>query len=184
MNKLTTTLRFKWRESGLTTLLRVALFSMLCFMGFALAVTSVKAHEGASGIIKQRMDAMKSMGDYAKTVGDMFKGKATFDLSVIRTASQAFIRHGQTIPAQFPDTPESRKGSMSEALPAIWDDWQQFTALAEQFTRDSRQLDSVIAKLQISDALDNASTRNVRAAFFKAVKNCSDCHELFRLERE
>lgn len=59
--------------------MRIALLSTLCFMGITLAATSAKAHEGAGGIIKQRMDAMKSIGHYAKTVGDMFKGKATFD---------------------------------------------------------------------------------------------------------
>ena len=67
MNNLMTTIRLRRPECGLSTLIRIALCSMLCFIGIALAVTSVKAHEGASGIIKQRMEAMKSMGDYAKT---------------------------------------------------------------------------------------------------------------------
>ncbi len=184
MNNLTSTFRLRWPECGLSTLIRIALCSMLCFIGVVLAVTSVKAHEGASGIIKQRMEAMKSMGDYAKLVGDMFKGKASFDLDTIRMASESFIRHGQTIPMQFPDTPESREGPMTEASPAIWDDWQQFTALAEQFIRDSRQLEAVAAMLQTSETLDDTSTRNVRSAFFKAVKSCSNCHENFRLEHE
>jgi len=184
MKKHTTIIRLKWPEYRLSELIRTTLCSMLCFISIALALTSVKAHEGASGIIKQRMETMKSMGDYAKTVGDMFKGKATFDLDTIRIASEEFIRHGQTIPMQFPDTPESREGSMTEALPAIWDDWQRFTSLAEKFTTDSRQLKALITTLQTSDMVDNAQTRNVRSAFFKAVKSCSDCHERFRLERE
>lgn len=184
MGKHTTTIRFRWHGSQLNTLMRISLRSMLCFMSIALIVTSVKAHEGASGIVKQRMDAMKSMGDYAKSVGDMFKGKTTIDLGTIRDASEEFVRHGQMIPAQFPDTQESREGSKTEALPAIWDDWHQFTALAEKFTHDSRQLDAVAAELQSSDTLDNASTRKLRSAFFKAVKSCSGCHEQFRLERD
>lgn len=180
----TTNIRFGWPGSRANAPMRIALFSMLCFVGIALIVMSVKAHEGASGVIKQRMDAMKSMGDYAKTVGDMFKGKTTLDISTISAASEDFVLHGQLIPTQFPDTPESREGLMTEALPNIWDDWQQFTALAEQFTRDSRQLGVVAAKLQSSGTLDSGSTRNLRSVFFKTVKSCSDCHEHFRLERE
>jgi len=184
MNSQTTTIRFRGARRRLNTPMQIALFSMLCFIGFTLIVTSVKAHEGASGIIKQRMDAMKSMADYAKTVGDMFKGKTTLDISMISAASADFVRHGQVIPTQFPDTPESREGLITEALPIIWDDWQQFTALAERFTRDSRQLGVIAAKLQSSGTLDSTSTRTLRSVFFKSVKSCSDCHEHFRLERE
>lgn len=164
--------------------MRFVCFLTLYFLSCAVTIMSVNAHEGASGIIKERMDSMKSLGDHAKIVGDMFKGKTGFDLTKVRLASDSFIRYGQTIPAQFPDTHESRRGPMTEALPAIWDDWQRFTELAEKFTQDSRQLDALLAELQTSDVLGNSSIRSVRSAFYKAVKSCSDCHKRFRLDNE
>ena len=37
------------------------------------------SHSGASGVVKERMDAMTDMGDKSKLVADMFKGKTEFD---------------------------------------------------------------------------------------------------------
>lgn len=152
-------------------------------IGFVTGIPEVTAHEGADGIIKLRMESMKSMGEYSKAVADMLKGKSDFDSKVFQDASDAFIRHGQDIPTQFPDTPESREDQISEASPDIWNDWQKFASFAEQFSEDSRRLESLVARLEPTDTLDSATTREVRAAFFKTVKSCSGCHKRFRVER-
>lgn len=66
------------------------------------------SHEGTSGIVKQRMMGMKEMGDHAKSVGDMFKGKQPVDVSAIRIAANSFVAHGLEIPELLPDTQDSR----------------------------------------------------------------------------
>ena len=43
------------------------------------ATGAVLAHSGATGVVKQRMDAMVDMGDKSKIVANMFKGKTEFD---------------------------------------------------------------------------------------------------------
>ena len=37
------------------------------------------SHSGATGVVKERMDAMTDRGDKSKLVADMFKGKTEFD---------------------------------------------------------------------------------------------------------
>jgi len=79
----------------------------------------------------------------------------------------------------FPDTQESRQGSETEALPAIWTHWEDFTALASKFTKDSKALASVA-----SDSSKDDPVRAVKAAFFRASKSCSRCHERFQLDQD
>jgi len=54
----------------------------LLLSAFALGGQAL-AHSGAMGIVKERMDSMATLGDYAKAVGDMLKGKTAFEVSVV-----------------------------------------------------------------------------------------------------
>ena len=141
------------------------------------------AHSGAMGIVKERMDGMSILGDHAKSVGNMLKGKTPFQIVAVQDAAQAFVTHGKQIPTLFPDTKDSREGSETEALPAIWDNWEDFTALARQFTEDSQKLVTLSDGLSIGTQSAEDQSRAVRAAFFRASKSCSGCHERFRLDQ-
>jgi cytochrome c556 len=141
------------------------------------------AHSGAMGIVKERMDGMSILGDHAKSVGNMLKGKTPFQIVAVQGAAQAFVMHGKQIPAYFPDTKESREGSETEALPAIWDNWEDFTALARQFAEDSQKLVTLSDGLSIGTQSAEDQSRAVRAAFFRTSKSCSGCHERFRLDQ-
>lgn len=158
--------------------------SAMLGLGVMLVVSQAIAHTGASGIVKERMDAMSVLGEHAKTVGDMLKGKTTFDGEAVEMAASAFIEHGEKIPAHFPDTEASRNGSKTEALPEIWTEWDDFVTLATRFTEDSRALAAIATKLNASEQSNEEKSRVVRSAFFRAVKNCSGCHERFRLEQD
>ncbi len=142
------------------------------------------AHTGAIGIVKERMDSMSTLGDHAKRVGDMLKGKASFDLDAIDAAAQAFVTHGDKIPTLFPNTEDSRENTVTEALPAIWNNWDDFVALAEKFANDSRALLTLSNELKDSTQGVEDQSRAVRSVFFKAAKNCSACHERFRLDKD
>lgn len=153
-------------------------------MGVLFVVSQAIAHSGASGIVKERMDAMSLLGDHARSVGDMLKGKTPYDNKAVEMAATAFITHGEQIPAHFPDTPMSRSGSKTEALPAIWTEWEDFVALAERFTEDSRTLESVAAQISAGGLSEAEQNRAVRTAFFRASRSCSGCHERFRLDQD
>lgn len=154
------------------------LFSVLVIAGQAMA------HTGAMGIVKERMDQMSLLGDHAKAVGDMLKGKTSFDILAADAAAQAFVTHGDKIPSLFPDTEDSRESTATEALPAVWKNWDEFVALANKFTDDSKALLTVTSGLSNGTQSTDEQSRAVRAVFFKAAKNCSACHERFRLDQD
>ncbi len=91
---------------------------------------SAWAHGGATGIVKERMDGMSTMGKAVKSLAPMMQGKTPLGPAQIRAAAQAIGQHsGETLIKLFP------KGSgahPSKAKPAIWQDPQDFNALAKR----------------------------------------------------
>lgn len=51
----------------------------LTLLACALSATLALAHEGATGVVKERQDLMDSQKDAMKVIGDMAKGKTPFD---------------------------------------------------------------------------------------------------------
>lgn len=98
--------------------------------GFAalLATTVAFAHGGATGVVKERMDAMDAMGEAVKTLAAMMRGETKYNAETVRETAAVIDNHaGEAMTALFP---EGSDGEPSEAKPAIWTDWQEFQALA------------------------------------------------------
>lgn len=88
------------------------------------------AHGGATGIVKERMDAMVDMGKAVKAVTPMMRGETTYDAEVIRQAAATFSRHaGEAMTQLFP---EGSGGAPSEAKETVWTQWEEFSELAER----------------------------------------------------
>ena len=132
----------------------------------------VHGHSGATGIVKERMDIMSDLGDMSKRVADMFKGKSEFDKQILADAADAFSQHGTRMAELFPDTKESRTGSKTEALPSIWEDWDEFSKEVTTFIDLSEELENTIAQTD--------EIKELRKAFFTTTKSCSSCHKRFR----
>lgn len=134
------------------------------------------AHEGATGIVAERMEAMKSLGDAMKGLAAMHRGTAPYDPAAVREAAEAIGRHGgEHMTALFPP------GSLhhpSEALPEIWEDWERFGALAE----DLRVSAAALAEAAGREAATSAGPQSTRAAFARLGRACSACHTDFRKE--
>jgi hypothetical protein len=59
---------------------------------FLIAFTGVAlAHEGATGVVKERMDLMKGQAKQMKLIGDMAKGKKKFDVSNFSAVASSFL---------------------------------------------------------------------------------------------
>ena len=87
------------------------------------------AHSGATGVVKERMDAMVDLGDEMKRLTPMMRGQTEYDPEIVRGAADTMIGHaGSAMTELFP---EGSNGKPSEALDAIWEDWDEFAALAE-----------------------------------------------------
>src|SRR6056297_3750192 len=112
-------------KSGMT-------FKQLVLGGAAIASFSVTAfaHSGATGVVKERMDAMKSMGEAIKRIKPMMSGEAAYDEAAVHAAAQSIADEaGEAMTSKFP---EGSTDHPSEALPRTWDEWERFAALANQ----------------------------------------------------
>ena len=107
-------------------------FRQLVLGGAAIASLSAAAfaHSGATGVVKERMDAMKSMGDAIKRIQPMMSGETGYDEAAVREAAQAIAAEaGKAMTGKFP---EGSNEHPSETLPRTWEEWDRFTALATQ----------------------------------------------------
>ncbi len=138
----------------------------LCFSSLVLA------HTGATGIVKERMEAMKDMGKKSKVVAGMLKGKTAFEKSALMEAADSFVLHGSQMKDQFPNTEHSRTGSKTEALPEIWEDKDRFNKDIDEFILLSETLQELLSTTDDQKAL--------KAAFLQTAKSCSGCHKQFR----
>jgi cytochrome c556 len=135
----------------------------------ALTVTAAFAHSGASGIVMERMEMMKNISTHMKTVALIVRGDQDFDSGKAVTAAQAIAAHADELPGKFP------AGSLdhpSEALPAIWENWDQFVGLAQQLQANA---------MALSEAAETAESADMLQDEFAALgQTCSSCHQNFR----
>lgn len=146
----------------------------LIAVSFLVATTTVVlAHSGATGIVKQRMDMMGDIGDSMKAIGTMMKGEAAYDADAAKAAAMTIVGHADEIPKLFP---EGSTQKPTEALPAIWENWDEFVRITEQMKSDAQQLaDAAALATQASQ---------IRAQFGAVGKSCGSCHEKFRLKKQ
>ncbi|WP_162901369.1 cytochrome c [Breoghania sp. L-A4] len=86
-------------------------------------------HDGATGVVKQRMEMMGNLGGAMKALGHMISGKVPFDAGAAEKAAAVLRTHsGGDLTELFPQG--SVKGT-SEAHERIWDEWAEFEQLAD-----------------------------------------------------
>ncbi len=138
-----------------------------------MTVTGVAfAHSGATGIVKERMEAMKDIGSQMKIIGRMIKGNDPFDAKSVEKAAITISGHAAEIKNLFP---ENSTESPSEALPAIWSEWDEFIAIADKMKSEAEILSNV--------AKSASNVEDIKAQFAGVGKTCSGCHEKYRLEK-
>ncbi|SNS06906.1 c-type cytochrome [Antarctobacter heliothermus] len=90
--------------------------------------TAALAHGGVKNKdVMARMEVMKTIGDQMKIIGAMAKGEAAFDASAANDALTEIAAQSAQIGSLFETRADDPK---SEALPAIWKDWEDFAHLA------------------------------------------------------
>ena len=144
------------------------------WLAIALVVASfsVYAHNGATGIVKDRMDSMSEMGDAMKVMADMMKGKRPYEIELVRESADNLAEHAKTLVEFFPDTEDSRMSMESDALPEIWTSWDKFQARSDK-------LGTAVETLRQA-ASEDLDKRSFRLVFSKTAKACSSCHDDYR----
>ena len=130
-----------------------------------------RAHDGATGLVKERMDAMTTIGAAMKTLASMIRRQTPHDPAKIRSVALAIADHGgQSLLDLFPH--ESLKAP-TRARANIWTGWREFSELANGLSTAAREL---------ADAADGP-TAVTKTAFTRLSRVCSGCHDVYRLKK-
>ncbi|GHA28928.1 cytochrome c-556 [Devosia pacifica] len=114
-------------------------------------------------IISMRQDLMKENGQTLRSARELTGEDAS-------QAMQTVLANYQALPDLFP---EGSTSDDSDALPAIWENWDAFIEIVDAGTLAAE--DAIAA----ADAGDNAA---YMAAFQRLGGTCGQCHQQFRAE--
>ncbi len=150
--------------------------------------------------VQARIALMKDIGKAMKTLGASFKGKIPYDPEAVREAAAAIEqRSGIELTKLFP---EGSAVGKSAALPAIWEDWDSFTKLADDLGFYAQGLVNSAGNPRVAPEASGSDTLGGQASapkqlttdpaalaamspdvVFQALgKTCGTCHTDFRKE--
>jgi cytochrome c556 len=136
-------------------------------------ITTAMAHEGATGMVKMRMDAMSAIGDHMKSISAMLTGKTAFDSALVSKQAEEIAGHAAAFPDHFMMQMDDQ---MTEAAPAIWEK-------PDEFNKQAAELASLADMLSAKAAdADNGDT--LMADFQAIAGTCKSCHEQFRIKKQ
>lgn len=121
----------------------------------AVIATSALAHKGATGMLLERMNGMLAMGKATKEISPMMRGQQDYDAA--RTTAYAAVLKTHSGEAMLNLFPEGMNMKPSVSKDAIWSNWEEFSALANDLETYADALD-LAADNGISEmAQDSAS---------------------------
>jgi cytochrome c556 len=125
------------------------------------------AHEHASGVVKERMDAMTDMAKRQKAISQRLKSKR--DLAGIKADAEAIAAHAAHIAHLFP------AGSTQPPTRARATIWQN----SPDFENKAKALEAASRTLAGTDAADP----KVQTAADAVTRACTACHEKYRARK-
>jgi cytochrome c556 len=143
------------------------IFALGFGLSLSFAAPLVFAHGSATGVVKERMDMMKTMRDALKELRPMMDA-AQVDRSLAEPLAAKIAALAPRIVDHFP------KGSgmpPSEALPEVWEEWSDFTDAAKHGVEKANAL---VSAIQTGDG-----EQSLRA-YARLAKACKDCHSDFK----
>ena len=143
------------------TLTRLLILTFITISSVALAHSGVKDKN-----VKERMMVMKEMANTTKIIGQMLKGKKSFDANEAKLALERLSSLSLKTPKVFTINASDPK---SEAKPAIWDEFDEFTRLSKDLAETSILLAGSI------DSIDD-----LRPALRGVSSGCKACHSRYR----
>ncbi|WP_319825493.1 cytochrome c [Thalassovita sp.] len=133
-----------------------------------LAAGSALAHGGVKNPeVMARMNLMGEIKESIGVLGKMAKGATRFDVDRAEAAKGALINAATRIPVAFENPAKDPK---SEALPTIWEDWEDFSAQAAGMAES-------VASVDVS------SLAGVQTGMKVIGQSCSGCHKDYRIDK-
>ncbi len=87
------------------------------------------AHNGATGVVLERMNGMSAMKKVMGELAPMMRGEAPYDVAAAQKGAAKIMAHaGGNMVKLFP---EETIPATSYAVPALWERWDDFSDLAD-----------------------------------------------------
>lgn len=134
----------------------------------ALTVGAALAHEGATGIVRDRMAMMQNMDLQLRAIQAMLSGWAQFDLAALGKHVASLHESCHQSEGLFPAGSEDRR---SRATPAVWDNPKAFR---EEFRKLHAASEALVEIAADGDRID------IAVATGDLQKTCEGCHATFR----
>lgn len=123
------------------------------------------AHDGATGIVKERMDNFKATQGHLKAIGGLMRSQ---DYAAIIEHAEQIKAWADKIPEYFP---EGSGAAPSAAKARIWEDFDGFKAAAKAHAT---------ATQGIIDAAAAEDMTALTSAFRATADSCGGCHKVFK----
>jgi cytochrome c556 len=132
-----------------------------------IATASVGAHEGATGIVAERMAAMKETAAQMKALDRALKAGSSVTPDMIASAEK-IAAQAHSLSGLFP---ARSGGGHSEARAEVWTRREAFEKAMQAFAADSEKL---VSAARFGDYTET------RRQFREVANQCLGCHEKFR----
>lgn len=145
--------------------MRRFMFGSMLMLSFTVPALS---HDHATGVVKERMDMMDTIGKHMSAIRERIKNKR--DFTAIKGDAEAIVSHATHIPHLFPPGSTQKP---TQARSTIWRNWPDFERLAATLETESKKL----ASIAVSDQ------RGMEAQSRAVWDTCLSCHEKYRVRR-
>lgn len=161
---------------GLPTVFGLILLAA-CGGGDAPAASDAGTEMLANGMtvkaqIEARQEGFKAIGKNFKTINDQLKTDAP-DLAAIEEAVGVMVDTGAGIGDWFPEGTGPESGVETDALPAIWENRDDF---------DTKAMDAQAALAAFKTAVETGDVATISAAVRTTGGTCKACHDEYRAE--
>jgi cytochrome c556 len=144
---------------------QLVILTTLLITASAIAPGILSAHDGATGIVKERMDNFKATQGHLKAIGGLMRSQ---DYAAIIEHAEQIKAWADKMPEYFP---AGSGGAPSAAKARIWEDFDGFKAAAQTHAT---------ATQGIIDAAQAEDMTALTAAFRATADTCGGCHKFFK----
>ena len=143
----------------------------LVFIPTFLTTSEILAHKGATGVVRERMESMKSVAQSMKRISKALRSSSDIDRAAIKREAAAITKRAREFPGKFPVWSE---GGASEAKPEVWQNPVDFASKSMALARAAERL---------SGAAGSGSLEELSDSFSGIGKTCGACHRIYRIKK-
>ena len=126
------------------------------------------SHEGATGIVKERMDKFQESKNLMRTIN---KSLSDNNFDVITQSAEKLNKWANEMHEYFPKGSEATSSNKSQASADIWSNPEGFKKTVKKFEIASAKLIKISQNKNIDDTV---------SSFREVAASCKGCHKQFR----